>query len=122
MDDAKPAAEETTSGTTGELEEAKSAQTGEVVLDPMDDESRDGFVTKMLKAINEAKDEGASKEQIAKMRAFLRQETNWHPTKKRLNKAERQAKRRTSKKSRQLNQRRQRAHAITKGYRKSGRV
>lgn len=80
------------------------------------------FVQRMLNAIHEAKDVGADPSQIRQMRQMLLQQTNWHPTKKRLSKATRSTKRRQSRKSRQINQRRQRAHNYTKGHRKSGRV
>ena len=135
--------EQTDSGSvSGKIEEAKSAQTvvatgtaenakeipqsgEELVLDntpSIGETEKDGFVTRMLKAINAARQEGASKQQLADMRSFLRQQTDWHPTKKRLGKADRRARRNASKKARQINQRRVRSHAITKGHRKSGRV
>lgn len=80
------------------------------------------LIKRMLAVISEAKDMGATPDQIAQMRRMLRQETNWHPTKKRLSKATRRANRQAQKKARQVNQRRQRSHQITKGHRKSGRV
>lgn len=80
------------------------------------------LIKRMLAAIAEARDMGADPDQIAQMRQMLRQQTDWHPTKKRLSKADRNTRRRAQRKSRQINQRRQRSHQITKGHRKSGRV
>lgn len=80
------------------------------------------LLKRMLAKIAEAKDMGATPDQLDKMRQYLYQETGWHPTKKRISKTKRQSKRNAQRKSRQINQRQQRTHQITKGYRKSGRV
>lgn len=72
-------------------------------------------VSKLRDLIKKAADDGASMEQLGQLKSLLRQQSNWHPTKKRLSKEKRIQKRKEQKQARKRNRNTFKGVSIRKG-------